>query len=92
MPKTPPWTALDEQQAEAYADAVSERRVYEDEMHRLNICIRCHRKRYAEHLCVLEASRQHDEHGPPCLCPDAPKMRDAFDALSRDAPDTPRTA
>jgi hypothetical protein len=26
MPKTPPWTALDEQQAEAYADEVRRRR------------------------------------------------------------------
>lgn len=55
--------------------------VYAAEMHRLGICIRCHRKRYAEHLCFLEASRQHDEYGPPCRCPDAPRMRDAFEAL-----------
>lgn len=95
MPKTPPWTAEDEQQAEAYCEAVSERQVYEAEMRRFNICIRCHRKRYAEHLCVLEASRQHDEYGPPCRCSDAPKMRSAFDvldALAQDDPGTPRKA
>lgn len=55
--------------------------VCEATLQRLGICVRCHRKRYAEHICLMESLAQFKEYGPPCRCPDAPVVRNAFDVL-----------
>lgn len=46
-------------------------------------CPTCHRLRYIPDTQLAEWSRQLERYGPACVCPDAPRARDAFEELGR---------